>query len=179
MVVSYPRVLDIVFERSLLLLARHVGPTFRVERCQHPSKVPWLVKQWSKRGHDITRLEFLGHGKPGAFQLGDGMLFDAGGTGLDTIEAVGASLTRDARVNLLGCRVAWRAQSEWLVPFEAALGAKRTLWGAASWVSHAAFRHGPISAEIEAGLVRAGPTPEKRNPRRSRSHTAGRGKNGR
>lgn len=181
MVVSYPRRLDVVFERSVLSLARHVGPAFRVERCQQPNEVPWLVRQWRKRGHDVTRLEFLAHGKAGAFSMGDGMLLDDTGTGLDTFEELGEELAEDARVNLLGCRVAAQGEAKWLAPFERALGAKRTLWGAASWVSHVAFMHGPITAEAEATLVRAGrtlATPEKRHPRRSGRHTAGRGTHG-
>ncbi|PZR16720.1 MAG: hypothetical protein DI536_06075 [Archangium gephyra] len=181
MVISYPRRLDTVFERSVLSLAKHVGPGFRVERCQEPKDVPWLVRQWRRRGHDVTRLEFLGHGKAGAFSLGDQMFIDATGTGLETFGALGDELAEDARVNLLGCRVARGGQAAWLTPFERALGARRTLWGASSWVSHVAFMHGPISAEVEATLVRAGrsvETPEKRHPRPSGRHTAGRGTHG-
>lgn len=181
MVVSYPRRLSEVFERSVMYLARHVGPTFRVERCQEPKEVPWLVRQWRKRGHDVTRLEFLGHGKAGAFSLGDGMFIDDAGKGLDAFAELGEELAEDARVNLLGCRVAAHGEAKWLTPFERALGGRRTLWGAASWVSHVAFMHGPITAEAEATLIRAGhslQSPEQRYPRRFGRHTAGRGTHG-
>ncbi|MGV3625638.1 MAG: DUF4347 domain-containing protein [Archangium sp.] len=181
MVISYPRTLGAVFERSVLHLAGHVGPSFRVERCQQPSKVPYLVRQWRQRGHRIERLEFLGHGKPGVFQLGDAVFLDEAGQGLELMQALGEELAEGARVNLLGCRLAHRGDAAWLSPFERALGGRRTLWGAASWVSHVAFLRGPISAEAEARLIRAGQaveSPGNWNPRRARRHLAGRGTHG-
>ncbi len=177
MLVSYPRSISIVFERSVLNLARHVGPTFRLERCQHADEAPFLVRQWRRRGHDVKLLELLGHGKPGAFSLGDGLTFTADGTGLELAKAIGAELHVEARVHLLGCRVAAPGTSSWLVPFERALGEKRTLWGAPSWVSQVAFSKGPLDDAQQQALVRAAHlTPGKRNPRRPGVHLAGRGK---
>lgn len=177
MLVSYPRRLSAVFERSVLNLARHVGPTFRIERCQRADDAPFLVRAWRRRGHDVTMLELLGHGKPGAFALGDALTFTNEGVGLELATALGAELHVAARVHLLGCRVAAKGDSRWLVPFEKALGEKRTLWGAPSWVSHVAFSKGPLDDVQQQELVRASHvTPGVRNPRRPGVHLAGRGK---
>lgn len=170
LLISYPQRLDLVFERSVLAIARFASTGFRIERCQQPREAVQLARRWQRRGHAITRLELMGHGSPGAFQLGDAMCFDARGEGLELAAQLGEHLAPAARVNLLGCRVTAHGDSRWLVPFERALGKQRTLWGSPVWLSDRAFRDGPLDAKQEAKLVRASTTtpvlPGQRNLRR-------------
>ncbi len=159
MLVSYPPRLEPMFEHVVASVARFTGPTFAVERCQTGDDALRWVRTWRHRAGRINRLELFGHGRPGAFSLGDEVLFSDDGTGLDTAEALGDALDARAAVALLGCNTAARGDGRWLWPFERALGARRTLWGCPGWISTVDFRQGPLSSAQRRRLVRAHPSP--------------------
>ncbi len=162
MLISYPRRRDPAFESAVLRLGRFIGPGFRIERCQTAFDAVQAVTTWRDRGRPITCLEFVGHGRHGAFSLGDEYLFTADGAGLDVARELGKRLAPRARVHLLGCRTARDGDGRWLEPFEKALGACRTLWGTRTWLTSMIFAEGPLSPAQRRALVRAGgaSTPE-------------------
>ncbi len=168
MVVSYPRELDRFFEQSVTMLASFAGEQLQVIRCQRPNDVPYLAKLWRGRGFAITRLCLVGHGKPGAFALGDEVMFGPRRRGLGIARALGEHLDPRARVQLLGCRVA-AGDAQWLAPFERALGGRRTLWACDWWLTTTDFAGG-LSSAFERRLTRARSLPRsvRRYPRRPR-----------
>jgi hypothetical protein len=105
-IVSYPSVMESLFEELAKHLAKAEGPGFAVERCQDPEDVVFYAQLWKRRGRSIVRLDLHGHGDQGRFKLGDGMLFASDGTGYRVAKALAGKLARTAELRLLGCNVA-------------------------------------------------------------------------
>lgn len=143
--VSYPSVLEPVFEETALKLARHVGPGFVVDRCQEADDVLYLARLWKNRGYALTRLDLHGHGAGGEFKLGDELLFASDGTGYALARALAESLAPKAALRLLGCRTAtegvWpkpdgakRSGGKLLRDLQRLLGEGRRVWGTAGYL---------------------------------------------
>lgn len=105
-IVSYPAVMESLFEELVRHLAKAEGPDFALERCQHPEDVVFCAQQWKRRGRSIVRLDLHGHGDEGRFKLGDGLLFASDGTGYRVAKALAGKLAVTAELRLLGCNVA-------------------------------------------------------------------------
>lgn len=162
-VVSYPSVLDGVFEDIALRLSRGVGPGFVVERCQDARELPYLVQRWKRRGFDVTRLDLHGHGAGGEFSLGDALLFASDGTGYGLARQLGPQLAPGARLRLVGCRTGTLALlprrgasrhsgPRLLADLERVLRRGRTAWGATAFVRPDAL--GPRGLPDDTPLLR-------------------------
>jgi hypothetical protein len=158
-VVSYPSRLDSGFEVAALRMGQGAGEAFVLERCQAPDEVLFLARRWKHRGRSIVRLDLVGHGDGGRFQLGDGLLFASDGTGYGLARRLGPTLAASAELRLLGCRTAEEplltrlSGAKLLRDLQRLLGRQRRVLGTTDHLGSRHWGAGGLNAEGER-LVR-------------------------
>ncbi len=109
-IISYPSRLDAHLEEIARKVARGVSEARVVERAQRSSDLRFLIRRWHLRDRDVRTVDLVGHGSAGRFKLGDEILFDSDGRGLEVIEELTPWLSPRASLRLLGCDVANHAR---------------------------------------------------------------------
>ena len=111
-------------------------PSFQVARCGSPRELVKTVRGVASRtGQRIDVLDLFDHGLPGRQDMGDDVLFDHLGTGMQTALALRPLLTADARVRLLGCETALGPNGQALLRLlHETLGGSITVYGTTTMV---------------------------------------------
>jgi hypothetical protein len=153
--VSYPARLEVSFEQAVERLARGTGPDLVLERCQQPKDALFLARRWKRRGRSIVRLDLVGHGDGGRFQLGDGLLFASDGTGYELARALGQQLAPAGVLRLLGCRTALEpvltrlSGARLLADLQRLLGRQRRVLGTTGYLGPGHWGPGDLTPEGE------------------------------
>lgn len=105
-IVSYPSRLDATLEDIARTLARGANEDRVVERAQDHANVLHFIRLWHLRDREVRKVDLIGHGGSGRFQLGDQVMFASDGTGLELLEEWKPFLAERATLRLLGCSIA-------------------------------------------------------------------------